>query len=293
MIAFPKTMFSSDGATGTNPPRRADQAAAVFFGLWLLAMIAVPITRWTVGDSMIPFMASLTVILQFLAVFSLAVLGWGIRRAAMAVALVAVVTFMAEYIGSTTGFPFGSYRYTASLQPQLNGVPVVIPLAWFMMLVPAWAVASILSSQPIFRPVRYFMFVIFSAAAIAAWDLFLDPQMVGWGFWEWQAVQAGQAGHAGYDYFGIPWTNYAGWFLTGILATLVIPPAWHSQLPKNPLHGVYIVVWMLQTIGLAFFWGQPAPALFGFLGMGVFSLVTLLIIRHEQKNQPISAGETT
>ena len=47
-----------------------------------------------------------------------------------------------EYLGSTTGFPFGRYHYTDRLQPQLGHVPLLIPLAWLMMLPPAWAVAG-------------------------------------------------------------------------------------------------------------------------------------------------------
>lgn len=274
MITFPKLMSSTHDAPDGDVTRRSGQMAAVFSGMWLLAMIAVPIARWTMGDEIIPLMSSLTVILQFLAVFNIGVIGWGVRRTTVAAVLVAIVTFAAEYIGSKTGFPFGIYSYTASLQPQLGDVPLVIPLAWFMMLLPSWAVASLIVSRlenQLPKSTRYVAFVILSAAAISAWDLFLDPQMVGWGFWEWQANTIGPG-----NYFGIPWSNYAGWFLTGILATLVIPPTWLTQLPKRPLIGVYTTVWLLQTIGLAFFWQQPGPSFFGFIGMGVFSLTAML-----------------
>ena len=44
------------------------------------------------------------------------------------------------------------------------------------------------------------------AAALTAWDLFLDPQMVGEGYW---------CGRRGL-YRGIPLTNFAGWFVTGV-----------------------------------------------------------------------------
>ena len=35
----------------------------------------------------------------------------------------------AEVLGVRTGFPFGEYAYTDALQPQVLGVPVVVPLA--------------------------------------------------------------------------------------------------------------------------------------------------------------------
>ena len=45
-----------------------------------------------------------------------------------------MIGWTAEAIGSKTGFPFGAYHYTDRLQPQLLGVPLLIPLAWLMML---------------------------------------------------------------------------------------------------------------------------------------------------------------
>ena len=45
------------------------------------------------------------------------------------------------------------------------------------------------------------------SAALTAWDLFLDPQMVGEGYWVW--ARRGL-------YRGIPLGNFVGWFLTGL-----------------------------------------------------------------------------
>ncbi|GII82006.1 hypothetical protein Sru01_69880 [Sphaerisporangium rufum] len=38
--------------------------------------------------------------------------------------------YAAEWVGIRTGFPFGEYRYTDVLWPQLGGVPVIVALAW-------------------------------------------------------------------------------------------------------------------------------------------------------------------
>jgi lycopene beta-cyclase len=231
--------------------------------LWLLSMIAVPIGRWTIGESIIPPLASLTVVLQFLAVFSLAASGWGLARTVRVFLLITFITFIAEFMGSKTGFPFGSYAYSLSLQPQFAGVPVVIPLAWFMMILPSWAVALLIAQHRRLQAFRYIGFLVLSAGAITAWDLFLDPQMVSWGFWRWHQGSG--------EYFGIPWVNYAGWFLTGLVLTLAVPLSWIKQLPLRPLTGIYMIVWLLQTVGLGFFWGQPGPALVGFVVMGLFA----------------------
>jgi putative membrane protein len=137
-------------------------------------------------------------------------------------------------------------------------VPLLIPLAWLMMLPPAWAVGSWLSGTD-----RGLRFVLVSAGAFTAWDLFLDPQMVAWGYWQW-ATPGG--------YFGIPWLNFGGWFLSSALITLVARP---SALPIKPLLLIYIITWLLQSIGQALFWAMPGPALVGFLVMGSFVLLTI------------------
>lgn len=219
-------------------------------------MIALPITRWIWGDGVIPLMTTVSAIFQFGAVAVILWRAWGSRRTLVSVVAIAILTFSAEWLGSTTGFPFGEYDYTSNLQPQMFGVPLLIPLAWLMMLAPSWAVAQAILSGRVDSPSRRVMFIALSALAMTAWDLYLDPQMVGWGFWVWADP---------HGYFGIPWTNYGGWLLVTMVVTLIIHP---PNLPVKPLLVVYGVVWAFQAIGLAVFWGQVGPALFGFLSMG-------------------------
>jgi lycopene beta-cyclase len=204
-----------------------------------------------------------TTVLQFSAVLMILHHQWGTRRTLVVFVIVAVVTYFMEFIGSKTDFPFGAYDYTSLLQPQLFGVPLIIPLAWFMMLGPSWAVAYLILGKNLSTPVRRALFVLISALAITAWDLYLDPQMVGWGFWVWDNPSG---------YFGIPFVNFFGWILTGLIVTALVRP---DNIPTAPLVVVYGIVWALQSIGLAVFWGQPGPALFGFLSMGLLLLFAL------------------
>jgi uncharacterized membrane protein len=80
--------------------------------------------------------------------------------------------------------------------------------------------------------------------------------MVAWGFWVW-AEPSG--------YFGIPWHNFLGWLLTAALMTVAVRP---KNLPTPPFFLIYVVTWLLETIGLLVFWGLSGPALVGFVGMG-------------------------
>lgn len=251
--------------TNTLSDIRSQPEQRLQYGLiaaWTLAMIALPIFKWVFGADVIPRAVTFALLVQFAAVTVIMVAALGWRRPLVALALVAVSTWAIEFIGSSTGFPFGSYDYTDALQPQLGHVPLLIPLAWFMMMPPAWAVAQQIAGHLSGRA-RVAAYVGLSAVAITAWDLFLDPQMVEWGFWEWEQTAGG--------YFGVPWSNYAGWLLTGVVVTLLVRP-YRYELPIVPLLTVYGVVWFLQSIGLAVFWGQPGPALVGFLAMGALLL---------------------
>ena len=235
---------------------------------WVLTMISLPILGWILGENALIRGMSFGVLMQASAVIIILYVAWGWPRALKTVLIVAVFTYLAELLGSKTGFPFGSYYYTDLLQPQLAGVPLLIPLAWLMMLPPAWAIAAIiLEKKPNHegqegaqrKPFLFSLqFALLSALALTAWDLFLDPQMVGWGFWAWETPGI---------YFGIPISNYLGWILTSFLITLLANP---KDLPLGPLSLVYVLTWILQTIGQGIFWGQPGPAVIGFLVCGFF-----------------------
>lgn len=144
---------------------------------------------------------------------------WGTIRAASALAATTIATGAVEHIGSTTGWPFGKYAYTPKLQPQVAGVPVIVPLAWFAMAVPARETAHAALGPRSTFPTR----IVAGAAALTAWDLFLDPQMVGEGYWKWSRRGA---------YRGIPVSNFVGWFVTavGVMALLevLLPPGENS-----------------------------------------------------------------
>ncbi len=261
---------------------------------WLLAMISVPVLRWTVGDPALPLAIIFTSFLLAATVVSLLGPPWGTARVLYAVVVIGVGSWAIERVGSTTGWPFGVYAYTDALQPQIGHVPLVIPIAWLMMLPPAWAVAQLITEGQVAdtqvaaaqitgsrrkiiagkRPLRASLrlcvkflthrwrFILVSGLAFMAWDLFLDPQMVGWGFWTWAAHDGWLGG-----YFGIPWLNFFGWWLGASLLTALVQP---PTVPARPLLLIYTITWALQLSGQLILWGQPGPALVGGVAMGAF-----------------------
>lgn len=230
------------------------------FALWLLVMLSVPIVRRS-GDAALAVAVALGVVAQAAASLSFLWHAWGTRQVLIVAATIAPLAWLLEFVGSATGVPFGRYHYTTALQPQLLGVPLLIPLAWLMMLPAAWAVADLIVGRE-----NRLRFILVAAAAFTAWDLFLDPQMVDWGYWVWADPRG---------YFGIPWTNYLGWLAgsAALTAAVFLPPWSPPALPAQQLLLLYTVTWLLQSFALAVFWQMPGPALVGFVVMGAFALL--------------------
>lgn len=236
-------------------------------------MISIPIIGW-LGEDYFDAGVMFGVVLQACAVLAILQQAWNTITVIKLGVLLVPLTWLLEFVGSQTGFPFGSYHYTELLQPQLIGVPLIIPVAWLMMLPVSWAIAAAIlqnfaGQQPkhnvaITHSVHHYDLFKFSALAglaMTAWDLFLDPQMVAWGYWVWQ-----QPG----SYFGIPLVNFLGWWASSSAITLLVRYILRpTTLPIKPLVVIYAIVWALQSIGQAFFWNQPGPAIVGFIGMGI------------------------
>jgi uncharacterized membrane protein len=180
-----------------------------------------------------------------------AVRRWGRPRALVAATTIAAATTAIERLGTTTGLPFGRYRYTGSLRPTVAGVPALVPVAWFAMCLPARDVAHAVlgrRSSPLLR-------VAVGAAALTAWDLFLDPQMTAEGYWCWERSGG---------YRGIPLTNYAGWLVTSLVVVaaleLLTPPRGEGD---RALVGVYTLMAVMETVGFAAFFDDRLVAAVG------------------------------
>ncbi|MEO1058988.1 MAG: carotenoid biosynthesis protein, partial [Actinomycetota bacterium] len=150
----------------------ATRLAAVAGGVTAAAMIATPLCAH--GGRARQVLSTVVVAGSFTTTLANAADRWGWRRAGVAAAATTLATTVVERVGSTTGWPFGRYRYTGRLRPTIGGVPVIVPMAWFALGVPAREVASAVTQQPARR-------LAVGAAALTAWDAFLDPQMVGEG----------------------------------------------------------------------------------------------------------------
>ena len=132
--------------------------------------------------------------------------------------LVAVMAagFISEYVGVRCGCVFGAYEYTDALRPAVLGVPMVMSAAWMVLVayVQQLRVTTRLGARA-------------AALLAAAWmtgiDLVLDPVAAGpLGYWRWPQPGA---------WFGIPLTNFAGWFVVSLVIFAALSRAipWHRN----------------------------------------------------------------
>ncbi|MDA0169510.1 carotenoid biosynthesis protein [Solirubrobacter taibaiensis] len=184
-------------------------------------------------------------------------------RRPLPVVAAGAIGFGAELVGVATGRPFGHYTYSEQLGPRVRGVPLLAAAAWAMMARPAWAVAGRIARAPGAR-------VPLAAAALTSWDVYLDPRMVREGYWTWPG---------GGRYEGIPATNFAGWFLTGLIVFTTVAALSRDDEQDRDAAGaiaLYVWTWVGEAIANAFIWRRPRVALAGGLAMGVFAVPALL-----------------
>ena len=103
--------------------------------------------------------------------------------AALRLAAIATGTgWLAEQLGSSYGWFFGSYTYTAVLGPRLGDVPVVIPLMWFALAYSGHVITNLIVWQdPVDAPAPLRHDVLTSllgAMVVTCYDLGGDPYMV-------------------------------------------------------------------------------------------------------------------
>jgi uncharacterized membrane protein len=254
-----------------------------FAVITVLAQIAYPLApdRWLTRLSV------LTVVTFALASVTHAVLHQGGAWAARLVAVVLAVALAAEILGVGTGVPFGRYSYTHTLGPEVAGVPLLVPLAWLMMAYPCLLMARVLTARlRIPDPARVLLVGVTGGAALAAWDVFLDPQMVAAHHWAWAHPSPGLPGVA-----AVPVTNLVGWLVVGTVVLTVCEAV--LARPKPDLAGRHEAspvaaqavpaallawTWLGSTLGNLAFFGRPWVGLWGFGLLGIFVAPYLLLV---------------
>lgn len=154
----------------------------------------------------------------------------------------AVVAYGMEEAGVRTGLIYGPYHYSDMLGTKLGHVPIIIPLAWFMMIYPSWRVAQALLRGVDIRSITgVTVRAVIAALVMTGWDMVMDPGMARAGTWVWEG---------GGPYFGVPLRNYLGWIVTTFLIYWAVGWLWRRAELRITARGVFAA---LPVIVYAFF----------------------------------------
>ena len=133
---------------------------------------------------------------------------YGLRRILVFFAICLTLASAMESMGVLTGFPFGHYYFTGLMGPKLGEVPVLLSFAYVGLAYVSWTLARLILRN-LEGPVSGSLLIalpLLASCIMLAWDLSMDPI---WGTvlraWIWQQGGA---------YFGVPLSNFVGWYLT-------------------------------------------------------------------------------
>lgn len=134
---------------------------------------------------------------------------YGVNGIAVLLLLSELVGNFMENLSIHTGFPFGHYYYTQNGIPFLLQVPITIGLAYFAVGYMAWTVANILldkADEKMKTPFSLIALPVVASFLMVMWDVVIDPTS--------STIEHTWIWLNGGPYFGVPFTNYLGWFLT-------------------------------------------------------------------------------
>ncbi|MEM0272202.1 MAG: carotenoid biosynthesis protein [Thermoprotei archaeon] len=168
-------------------------------------------------------------------------------RAARFLLTSTAIGFVFELVGVHTGFPFGEYYYTGTdLGPMVLGVPAFIPLLWATL--------------------SYFSYSSVENPFLGAWlmvlaDITIDPLF---SRFDWHWVSPGQ-------YFGVPLTNFLGWFLVSTLILITWDARWKNRVRLEPT--LFYAFFLFDLALQDYFAGLVLPAVASWVLTAVTTMV--------------------
>lgn len=159
----------------------------------------------------------------------------------LSVILIWTLGMSVEWIGIHTGKLFGMYTYSDILGPQLYGVPFTLGFAWIAVIYNA----ILLSHDFGLKGIRL---RVVKAVQVGFWtvllDLVLDPVAHARGFWHW--------GSGDHGFYGVPWSNFAGWLIVGMVLSFTLRNVTMTQLSVRKGTRLYQAILILfGAVGLS------------------------------------------
>jgi uncharacterized membrane protein len=210
-----------DKKSGHNPrdmlltDAHADSAThgstAITLALWSFLAIYAIARVLQIFSGRVPMLAVVVLHVIPPALFALVhgALRYRLRGIVVFFAICLIVGGAVENIGVLTSLPFGHYYFTSVMGPKILFVPVLLALAYVGMAYLSWTLAIVIAgdgAKSALAGLRVATIPLIASFAMAAWDFAMDPV--------WSTVLHAWIWRDGGIYFGVPISNFIGWFLT-------------------------------------------------------------------------------
>ena len=173
-------------------------------GLWreIKSKDSLVILLFLVGIILKPF-PPVYLVIAFFVIGYFSLTNW--KTAWILVVTGMILGFFFEFLGTRTGIPFGWYYYDR-LSLQYAEVSLYVPVMWGIYTFEAYFFSRQIT--------KGWKTSVLTAILLVILDLALDPIMTAWNAWVWVTKTE-------INWFGIPWTNYVGWFIASASIVLM------------------------------------------------------------------------
>jgi uncharacterized membrane protein len=238
----------------------------------LIIMLPVGVFLMLSGDVWKQYLWTTNIFLGLQAVITFIFLVNAAERKSVTAAaiLIPLIAFSVEFIGVKTGFPFGKYSYSETLEPRILSVPLAISLSWFSI-----AVNSYLVSRFFLVGSRVWYILLISGLIILGIDILLEPFASAInGYWIW-------AGGS------VPPENYLSWFIIGIIFSGLLErfAIWNRNIFQNinfiTIPAVILIINILQFAIVNFYYGYYAVTTGGLILIASSVFVSIKFRKNE------------
>jgi putative membrane protein len=140
------------------------------------------------------------------------------------IVLLILYSYLIEFVGVITNWPYGSFEYGISLGPMIyNLVPLALPIFFLPLVVNSYLLVLQLSEKKLEKIYWRIPMVI---TLVLLLDVILDPAAVSLGFWSYSEGGA---------FYGVPISNFLGWILSASVTVCVLDYVFESNLLKERL----------------------------------------------------------
>ncbi|WEL23312.1 bisanhydrobacterioruberin hydratase [Candidatus Nanohalovita haloferacivicina] len=179
------------------------------------------------------------------------------RKAGIGILAISLYAYLIEFVGLSTGWPYGDFSYLISLGPMVHGVPVGLPVFFVPLVLNSFLLVRLYDLKDFWE--RFLAGV----GLVLLIDAVLDPAAVALGIWS----------YGGGLFYGVPLSNFTGWLLSASICLLVLEYVFRDIDVESRLRSTDYM--LDDMVSFVFLWGfinlyylNPVPVLIA-AGFGV------------------------